>query len=433
MYLNQRLKFFAILVLAVSIGLNNIFIGYKLAGISYDRIFQLLFFSCIFGRYLRDLNISLIRSLSIFIFILSFLLIIKDLSLLIQRQEVEPISFIRELTRTFTYGIFTYLVFYIARYKVSLINVILLVYFSAFLLAFFQNPLTPFTEFSQALRIELFYSNMKDVDLDIYFNFLTDENRDFMRVAGPYGQTITLSYALVACSILTSYMYISFRRNIFLALHFFILVVSVMTLTRSAVAAILLLTLYLMSASRQMLLIGLAVLLCFAIYNVETIVSLEMFDRVISVDASSKGKIYLILTGAVALLLFPIGVTDENYMSVKKWMYDIFENQDILVYPSHNGLINLGFEYTSLVYIPFVFLVIKFFKAARVLPKDKARFWILAWLAFFLHQSFHNNGIFYVEFNILIVLGVFFYDIWRHQMLHYSHLEGSEFNVKVKF
>ncbi len=401
--------------LALSVGLNNIVIGYKFAGISYDRLFQLFFFvflSFSFKEYYKNKEIL---ALLVFIFFLSVLYVFGKISLLVQGEEVFIDEFIRGLVRTLMYFVFVYIVFVLLDNYKWTINIILVVFFLAFLLAFFQNPLTPLTDFSQSLRLELFANNMKDTDLEIYSTFLEDEARNFTRVSGPYGQTITLSYALVSAAIISAFCYVYTKKYHYLAFTFFTFIVSIMTLTRSAVLAILIIMSYLMlSRAKGLLITSLIIVVSLTafltFYNLDEFI---MFERVVSSDESSSGKLGLIVAGLSALILNPFGVTEASYYEMKEWSYSLFKSSEILKYPSHNGLINLGFEYTALVYVPLSFFVLYLVCSCKNMYRDEKIFWFVAWLSFFIQQSFHNNGLFFVEFNILIVLALFKYRIYK--------------------
>lgn len=406
----SNVSIFILYLIAVSIGLNNIVVGFKLAAISVDRWLQILIFLIFLKYFMKDLKDDSLRMVQIFIGSLFFLITFKYLSILLQGDDVSSYTrFFRDIVRVGMYGLFLQLVYHILKKDLNTINVILFIMFLAFLMAFFQNPLTPYTDLSQHARLDYFSRNMKEIDLFIYKAFLDNINTKFMRVSGPYGQTITLSYSLVASSILTAYMYFKTSKGIYLLLEFFIFVVAIMTLTRSAVLAILIMLFYLLQKNKFLLFFLLLLFIVFYI-NAEQMglfENLSLFSRVVSADESSNGKIWVALTGIVTLLLHPFGVTSSNYSDTKEWMYTLFHNRDILHFPSHNGLINLGFEYTTLVYIPFTFLAIYLVKKSRSLPREDRKFWFYAALSYFIQQSFHNNGIFYVDFSILIVLALF--------------------------
>ncbi len=394
-------------ILSISVGLNNIVIGYKIFGVSLDRILQLIIFVFFCYLYTDLLNKKATRNLMMMVLSLLLLYMFTQLSLSIQGEIIQVTDIIRGLVRTFTYFAFVFVIVVSLDKYPKTIPIILSVYFLAFILAFFQNSLTPFTSFAQELRAIFFSNNMKASDFDIYNGFLEDEGRNFMRVTGPYGQTITLSYALVSAAIIATYKYVTNSKITYVLYVIFCLVVAIMTLTRSAVLAIMILLFFIFFKDRRSIYAFLISIFITIITLLLAGDDLILFERVISADESSSGKLGLLVAGVSALLIHPFGVTESNYYNTKVWVYELFQNPEILKYPSHNGLVNLGFEYSSLVYIPLCLFFYSYYLLGRRFNKNERVFWIAAMFSFFAQQSFHNNGIFYVEFNILIVLSIF--------------------------
>lgn len=409
---NHVLVNFLFFLLAISLGLNNIVVGYKFFGLfSFDRLFQLLFFFAFFKLFisnLRDHSFLLIIKL---ILSLLILILLKYLSLTFQGQLITVNEFIRNTFRVLMYGAFTSLTYSLFKFDLKKVNFIVFLYLLAFSLAFFQNPLTPLTDLAHNIRINYFKMNMLDLDARIYDMFLKDKARTFLRVTGPYGQPVTLSYALVTCSVMLTYLYQSTRKYIHVYLLIFTYIVSVMSLTRSAVLAISLLLFFNIKASKVSIFFIVTLTGFLILIYLEDFKFLSEFSRVISTDKSSNGKIYLILTGFLTLLLNPFGVTDNNYREIKEYVYSFTQNSEVLEYTSHNGIINLGFEYTTLVYVPFFYVTYSLIKKTKILTSEKQKFWLIAFLAYFIQQSFHNNGLFYVDFNVLLILSLFLYDL----------------------
>ena len=412
---NKRILTSIILIcIAVTVGLNNIVIGYKVAGISIDRIMQIFIFIFIFKHFTKDLKDKNLKFVEIIILWFLILIIFNNFSLLIQNEDkITLMTFTRDTIRVFMYGIFTYLVYYLLKNDMKKLNIILLIQFSAVLLAFFQNPMTPLTDWSQQLKMNYFLVNMMQADQEWYNAFMDDTNYNFMRVSGPYGQVVTMSYTLVVSAILTTYMYLSTNKKIYIYFLLFLFLVSVMSLTRSAVGGIFIMLLFIAGKEKVyfigLLALGIIYMLFFGDFDYS---NLDNYTRVISTDdTSAQGKVPIWITGIATIIMYPFGITDMDYMSVKELMYSIYKNEDILRYPSHNGIINLGFQYTILGVFLFVYFIYRLCKMSNILTKKERKFWLFAFFAYLFQQSFHNNGIFYVEFNVLIILALYLVEI----------------------
>lgn len=404
--------------IAIAVGLNNIVIGYKIAGISIDRIIQIFLFFILFKHFSKDWKDKNLRFVLIIISWFLILAIFNNFSLLIQGEDkITVMTFIRDTIRVIMYGIFTYLVYYLLKNDIKKLNIILFIQFLAILLAFFQNPMTPLTDWSQSIKVEYFANNMQIQDLDIYQDFMENVNWTFIRVSGPYGQVVTMSYTLVISATLTTFMYLYTNKKVYIYYLLFLFLVSIMSLTRSAVGSIFIMLLFLISKEKVyffiLMTIGTIYVLFFSNFDP---MNLSDYSRVVSSDDSSaQGKIYLWITGATALLLHPFGITDIDYMNVKEWMYTIYHNSDIVKYPSHNGIINIGFQYTILGIFLLIYFIYRLFKMSNILEKKERRFWMFAFFAYLFQQSFHNNGIFYVEFNVLIILALYLVEINKNK------------------
>jgi hypothetical protein len=264
-----------------------------------------------------------------------------------------------------------------------------------------------------------FANNMILKDLETYQDFLNNINWTFIRISGPYGQVITLSYTLVISAILTTFMYLKTEKKVYFYNLLFIFLVSVMSLTRSAVGGVFIMLLFLASKERVhfMLLITIGIIYIIFLSNFD-LTELNNYSRVVSTDDSSaQGKVYLWITGIIALILHPFGITEHSYMEVKEWVYSIYHNLDILRYPSHNGIINVGFEYTLLGIFVLIYFIVRLFKISRTLEKRERKFWLFAFFSYIFQQSFHNNGIFYVEFNVLMIIALYLVEINKNTII----------------
>lgn len=400
---------FILLLIVISVGLNNIVIGYKVAGVSVDRIIQILLFFILFKYFIRDLRDKNLKFIITIIGLFLILSVFNNYSLFLQGENnITTAVFIRDVIRVLMYAIFTYLVYYALKKDIKKINIILFIHFLAVLLVFFQYPFTPLTEWARTIKLLYFSNNMTVDNLNYYQNIL-ENDFNILRVSGPYGQVVTLSYTFTVSGILTTFMYLKTHKNIYIYYLLFIFVVSLMTLTRSSSLAIVIMMVYLIPNKK----ISIPILIIFSIVylNFDKMAMNEY--RVMSIDdTSAQSRFPLLVTGVITLLQYPLGVTSFNYMHVKEWVYTtIFPNPIILKASSHNGIVNIGFAYTVIGIFLFFYFMAKLFQMSKVLDKKEKLFWLYAFFAYLVQESLHNNGIFYVEFNVLILLALYIANI----------------------
>ena len=104
---------FLLFIIAVTIGLNNIVVGYKIAGISIDRIIQLFTFFLLFRCFISDLKNPSLKKIQSFVAVLFYLSLLKYCSLFIQGENIELSDFLRSNVRVIMYGVFIYLNYYL--------------------------------------------------------------------------------------------------------------------------------------------------------------------------------------------------------------------------------------------------------------------------------------------------------------------------------
>jgi len=286
-----------------------------------------------------------------------------------------------------------------------------------FLLAFFQHPLTPFSIEAISIKGELFSVNMTGEILDRFSNVI--ENGYVMpRVSGPYGFSIILSYILISSAIISTYFYRKTKSLFFVFYLLLITIVSLMTMSRSLLLALLMIYFLLFTElSFKMKILSLiffgTILGSFTYYMV-SILELDtfFFDRLTSIDdKSASGRFPLLVTGFFTVLMNPLGVTEIAYNSMKVDMYNIFLHPEILVQSAHNSFINLGFHYTFFGYILFIYFILYLYMKLIYLDKNDRKFWVYMFFSYFIHSSFHNNGLFIADYTILLVLALYLHEV----------------------
>lgn len=403
-------------LIAILLGTEGIFTGYSIAGIPYVRLLEIIIFIFIAKYFLQDIKKNkLLRYYMKFILLLLLLTVVKFEVFVFSKNEEVAFIF-ADIQYLFLYGIIIYLGYYMMKYRFNYINIILFIMFIIFLIAFFQSDFTPFTELSRNLKMAYFSQN----------TFLDrSENSLFSRLAGLYSFVMVLDYALLSASIVTLYMYIKNSANIYLYFFIFMGIVIFLTLTRSTIISWVIMFLFLIwriQSSAKIptkiiisILILTGVVFFFDFYNQH----MEHFMRVSDIgEESAAGRIPLLITGAYALLLHPLGISDNEYWNIKMEMFHFFNNQVILNFPSHNALIDLGLKYTIIGLISFIVFVYIFLKKYLKGIGTKYHGYIkISMLAYLANGIVHNTFIFNLDFPILIFLSILAYEYDKEESL----------------
>lgn len=402
--------------IAFIIATDGILIGFKILGIDISRFFQFLsflfiissFYKSIFDNYIFKQYIKLGLAFIFFIFLKLFT------TTFILEDEIR-LNIINNISRVVLSLIFIYLVYFILLKKFSFLKYILIFNLPIMLIAFFQFQIFPFSDIAWDIRFN--YFNFGHVNT--FGTVELEENMVFRkRVVGLYSTSVPLAYVLVTNMIIGLYLYLK-EKNILYFIYFIIIgITAVFSLTRSAVLAFLILFIYIVIkklyksnlTKKIFFLLGIIFLILFSIdfYNK----SEENLSRVTSVNGNSAtGRIPLVITGAAALIQYPFGISKEKYQQVKKEMYYILKHPNVLKFTSHNGLMNLGFNYTlfGLIYFLFIFYFI-FKKLKMYISKEYYLFFIISSIAYLSNGFFHNNFIFNKDFYGLILLSLIAYE-----------------------
>src|SRR5690606_16171239 len=66
----------------------------------------------------------------------------------------------------------------------------------------------------------------------------------------------------------------------------------------------------------------------------------------VSSEGKKDSRPYLWLTGLYTAVKHPLGISEADYNEVRQEMFQTYGLSHILKYPSHNGLINIAFQYS---------------------------------------------------------------------------------------
>lgn len=397
------------IILAIILATEGIFTGHTIVGISIVRLFEILIFLFLIKNFIVDIKQNNLLSYFMkFLLILIIFLFLK-LGVLIFFKDEMAMYIFKDIFTVVIYGIIIYLAYYMISRNFKYLYLYLFITFTIFLIAFFQSELTPFTELSQNLKLQYFSQNTV-VDIS--------EKSLFSRLTGLYSYTLVLGYSLLTSSIVSIYMYIKTDKKIFFYLFIFLGIVIFLTLTRSLVLSWLVLFIFLifkMFISKNKL-YKIFIIMSLTISSYYTLSfynkNLDTLDRAVSfTDKTTDGRIPLLITGLYTLIQNPIGISEKNYDDVKKEMFLEYQEPDILHFESHNALVNLGFKYTILgliAFLYFMFIIIK--RYLPILNKKYILFAKVTIFAYLLNGLVHNAFVFNMDFPILIFFSILAYE-----------------------
>lgn len=388
------------------VAFEGVFVQYKIAGVNFPRFIELFFFIYIFKSFLSDfINNRILNNINKMFFVFFLLLFVKLFVVTFIQGDLN-INILIDAVRVFTLVIYLYILYYLLKIDIKNINIILAINSIIMFIAFFQSEITPFTNLAWDIKNNYFPTKYED---SITFR---------KRVVGLYETSIILAYVLVPNMILSIYMYIKTKINLYIVYFFFLGLIAIFSLTRSVVLSWIILFIYLIviiikNSSIFQKILFISTLLFVLSYGINVYIQNEKsLNRVSSVDGNSaEGRIPLAITGAYAILKHPLGISAENYEIAKKEMYIILNNKNILKYSSHNGILNVGFQYTLLGLIVLFIYFFKLIKIIRlVIPKEMKFFFFMALLSYLANVLFHNTFMVIDDFYGLILFAIIAYE-----------------------
>ena len=129
--------------IGILLGVNNIFVNFKIAGISYDRILEFIIFLIFIRTYLRYLREDVFFSrLNIFIGVLSVLQLIVNVRLaIVDNLDIEYV--LRDLVKGFTFVVFSFLFLLLIKKNFRFVNIIIGVHILVCLFGLMLHPMSP--------------------------------------------------------------------------------------------------------------------------------------------------------------------------------------------------------------------------------------------------------------------------------------------------
>lgn len=402
-------------LIAFLLGIDQVFINFRFFGMSYDRWLEFMFFFFFFKSYLTELRTnSFFKTWNTFIILFALLQLFMNLKLAIwDKLEFEIVY--TEFTKSFSFLAFSFLFLLIAKKDIKYVNLLVFVHFAICIFAFLQHPLSPFA--SQMLEIKRFLYSSAESDrilgkLKTEGVYIDGGYGGRFRLAGPFVTSINFAYFAISSVIINFYLYLKYKKRIYLFYLAVLLVASFFTQTRSLLLAEIVLIFGFLffgpfkkqGLYKMAIVLGLSMALLFVYFGKDYLSTGDSRITKISDGQHGDGRPLLWLTAAHTVVNYPFGITAENYMEVKKEMFIRYGHPIILTMPSHNGLINIGFQYSFLGYILFFFLVIFLLHFINLLEPKYAVFFKLALVAYLINAFFHNNFVLSEDYTFYLVL-----------------------------
>jgi hypothetical protein len=387
------------ILIAILLAVDNIFIKFKISGISYDRLLELALFIYFFKDFLQEIRINLFFKKWV-----SFLLAFASLQLILNLFSAIDGGILFEdvykgLFKCISFIAFSFLFLLIAKENHKYLNIIVFIHLMICVFAFLQHPFSPVASEMYGIK-QLLYSSLEEgkglTRLSREESYIEGGHGYRYRLSGPFGYSISFSYFAISSFILTFYMYLRYKKKFYIIILIVLFIASILSQTRSLILAEIVLVLcYLLFAKQRksyrfkFLFIGAT--LIFSIYSLintpEPTVGVN--SRITNIDGDSRPLLWL--TGFYTVMKHPLGVSDQEYAVARKEIFYIFGDQSILNTLPHHGVINIGFYYSFLGYLLFVLLVIFLLQYINLLESNFRLFFKLVLISYLIQVSFHNN------------------------------------------
>lgn len=404
------------ITIAVLLAINNIFVNFRIGPLSFDRLLEFALFAVFFKSFLAEMrDNSYFRKYVLFIVVLAVLQILMNVKLAAFNNSDSSLI-LQSFFKCISFIVFSYLFLLIIKEDIKYLNYIIYIHLGICLFAILQHPLSPLSSQMHELKMMLFRGQDGNLSLakklqnqELYID-LGISNK--FRLSGPFASSITFSYFLLSTFFLNLYMYLKTEKRFYILSTGFVILCSLLCQTRSLLLAevVILISVFLFIHNSKInsykvifTIVGLVGSLIF-IEKIDAIFSSSETTRLTKFNDSGSERTQLWATGIYAVMSNPFGVTEAQYQVARQEMYNKYGNPGILHLPSHNGFINVGFNYTIFGY----FIIIGFFfflvKYARQLFRDYRILFYAFFIGYLLHSCFHNNFIFYSDYDVYYVL-----------------------------
>ena len=402
---------FTILLIAIIIGFTNVFINFRIGSISYVRLLSFCFFFLFFKSYIDELKTNLFfRSFNIFILSLAIIQVMMNFKLsIVEGIEFKPV--IIGLIKNLSFIAFTFLVILIAKKDLKYFNYIIYVHLIILVFALLQHPLSPIASQITDFKRLLFVNPEEHVLIKLLNQetFIKYGMADKFRLSGPFSSPISLSYLLFSSFCLNIYLFFKLNKRFYFICATFIVFISFLTQTRSLILAegFIILGLLIFNYSKRRNLYKIAfitVMFAFVLFQLNKQNDATNQSRFNNYEIDNRPLLWY--TGLITVATHPFGVTSEQYDDIRSKMAIRFEDSHVKNLATHNGFINIGFNYTLLGYLIVILFFVFLLKSINQLePKYKILFHLFI-VGYILHIAFHNVFIFIDDYYILLVIAI---------------------------
>jgi O-Antigen ligase len=410
------MKSLVYILIAFLLATNNVFINFRVGFLSYDRLLEFIIFVIFIKPFINEFNTnSYFKKYTLFIILFAITQLLMNIKL-VAFNNVESDVILKGFFKSFSFLVFSYLFLLIVKKDIKYLNLIIYLHLGICLFAILQHPTSPLSSEIHNIKMMLFKSAENNASLlknlagqEEYIN-LGMGNR--FRLSGPFYSTITFSYFLFSTFILNLYMLIRTHMRFYILSLGFIILCSLLTQTRSLVLAqgfIIFFVYFFIHNSKlnsykiAFTAIGLIFSIIF-INKIENTLTQKDASRLTNKSAKGDQRPLLWLTGIYAVTKHPFGVSKMQYDTIKKEMSLRYGMSGLQYLPSHNGFINVGFNYSFLGYFIIIGFFIFLYGYTNSFSKDFKYLFILFFLGYTIHSSFHNDYFFSSDYDVLMIL-----------------------------
>jgi len=406
------------IIIAFLLATNNVFIDFRVGSLSIDRLLEFLFFGLFLNTFIKEFFANaFFKKFTFFVIALAIVQLISN-SLLASFHGLESMDLLEDLFKSLSFIVFASLFYLVVKENLWYLKFIVFIHLLICVFALLQHPLSPISSEIHEIKVQL-YSNIDQVDArsiklknqETHINYGVSNK---FRLSGPFVSTTTFSYFLMVTFLFNLYLYFRTHKRIYVFTTAFVILCGILTQTRSLVIAIavILIGIFILinknSRFNNLKVISTVILL------VTSLVFMNKFDSLfdenssrltnLTEDSSSTGRPLLWLTGLKAVAKHPLGITDAQYTIVKQEMSKKYGKYSLGFLNSHNGLINIGLNYSALGYFIIFMFAIFILKSTRLLSKNYKYLFYLFFFGYLLNVFYHNNFIFISDYDILMAL-----------------------------
>tara|TARA_R100001369_G_scaffold85726_1_gene119631 strand:- start:4436 stop:5728 length:1293 start_codon:yes stop_codon:yes gene_type:complete len=401
------------ILIAILLAVDNVFIRFRIGGLSYDRLLEFILFFVFFKVYLSEtIENPFFKKWNRFIILFALLQLVINFNLAIWGKIDFEVVY-TDFVKCFSFLVYSFLFLLLVKKDIKYINIILFVHFLICIFAFLQHPLSPIA--SQMMEIKkMLYStgNAEDIlsKLGLEETYVEGGFANRFRLSGPFNSSISFSYFAISSFILNLYMYLRFKKKIYIFFLGTLFIASVLSQTRSLLLAEICLVFGYMffAPSKRQSIIKLVMVAGALAAIIFVYVGQDMLStgesRITKISSKGDNRPLLWLTGIYTVIKHPFGITEQEYVEARKEMFVAFGDRGILQLAAHNGLINVGFHYSIFGYVLFFFFVLFLLRQINELEPKYVIFFRLTLFAYLIQASFHNNFILSSDYPYLMIL-----------------------------